>query len=119
MKIRVEDGKIPSGQFFKPIATGYTLGGLLLFAPFLILFAVMFGLIFLLGGGQTSDSGLTNTDFLQILLLQIILLPIVLILQSIMFGGLSILGLWVYTTFIKKGPIEVELVNIKSSKPQS
>ncbi len=122
MKIRVEDGKIPSGQFFKPIAIGYVFGFGTLILPIFILVFVIAGLAAIFGGVTTepvTDSELTNTGFLQIFLAQIILLPIILIFQAIMFGGLSILGLWVYTTFIKKGPIEVELVNIKPSKPQS
>lgn len=75
---------------FRLIATGYIIGSGVIFGPFLLLATLVMGLQYprVFGGG----------------LFQLLLLPIILGIQSVLFGGVIVLGLWLYQ---KRRPILV------------
>jgi hypothetical protein len=92
---------MPSGAF-KLVATGYFLGAGAIFLPLFALVTVLFmaaGVPPLVNGEPVEGSG----RFLAALM-PMIMLPVILALQAVMFGGLAVLGLWVYC---KRRPIRV------------
>jgi hypothetical protein len=84
MKLRVADGCVAPGQFFKIVTTGYALGVITIFAPLFALISV-----FVLFGAPLGDGRWP-------ILLFPVLLPIIAIGQGAMFGVITTLGLWVY-----------------------
>lgn len=94
-------GQLKLDGAFKLVATGYLIGAGVIFVP-------AFALVTLLSlasgapmmvNGQTVESG----GFL-LALLPLVLVPLILAMQSVMFGGLVVLGLWLYQ---KRRPLSV------------
>ena len=89
MELRTTGGQLKAGDAFRLIATGYIIGAGVIFGPLFLLATLVIGLqrpLMLVGG-----------------LLQLLLLPIMGI-QSVLFGGVIVLGLWLYQ---KRKPILV------------
>jgi hypothetical protein len=90
MELRTTDGQLKAGAAFRLVATGYIIGGSVIFGPLFLLATLTIGVqrpAMLLGG-----------------LLQLLLLPVVLGIQSLLLGGVIVLGLWLYR---KRRPILV------------
>jgi len=90
MELRTIGGQLKAGATFRLIAIGYIIGAAVIFGPLFLLATVAISFqrpVMLLGG-----------------LLQLLLLPIILGLQSVMLGGVIVLGLWLYQ---KRRPILV------------
>lgn len=90
MELRTMGGQLKAGAAFRLVATGYIIGA-----------SVIFGPLFLLA---TLTMGVQRPAMLVGGLLQLLLLPIVLGIQSLLFGGVIVLGLWLYQ---KRKPIVV------------
>jgi len=98
MKIIVRDGKIQAGQIFKLSALGYVLGAGLIFIPVFVL-ATIFTVMAISSGMPAQVNGAQVTGGLAMVagIMPLIVLPFVLAIQSVIFGGLITLGLWLYT----------------------
>lgn len=94
MELRTVNGRLELGGVFKLFATGYLLGAGVLFVP---LFALveLFGLV---TGAPVPLDGQAVSDGTGPLvgLMMLIMAPIVVAMQSVMFGGLAVLGIWLY-----------------------
>ncbi len=102
MELRTKGGLLKPGGAFKLVATGYFLGAGVIFLPLFVLVTVTFmaaGVPPLVNGEPVEGSGAVLAAFLPL-----IMLPVILALQAVMFGGLAVLGLWVYN---KRRPIRV------------
>lgn len=102
MELRTKGGLLKPGGAFKLVATGYFLGTGVIFLPLFVLVTVIFmaaGVPPLVNGEPVEGSGAVLAAFLPL-----IMLPVILALQAVMFGGLAVLGLWVYN---KRRPIRV------------
>ncbi len=90
MELQIIGGQLKAGATFRLIATGYFIGAGVIFGPLFLLATLAISFqrpVMLLGG-----------------LLQLLLLPIILGIQSVLFGGVIVLGLWLYQ---KRRPILV------------
>lgn len=102
MELRTRGGLLKPGGAFKLVATGYFLGTGVIFLPLFVLVTVIFmaaGVPPFVNGEPVEGSGAVFAAFLPL-----IMLPVILGLQAVMFGGLAVLGLWVYN---KRRPIRV------------
>lgn len=102
MELRTKGGLLKPGGAFKLVATGYFLGAGLIFLPLFALVTMIFiaaGVPPLVNGEPVEGSGAVLAFFLPL-----IMLPVVLAMQAVMFGGLAVIGLWLYT---KRRPIRV------------
>ena len=90
MELRTMGGQLKAGAAFRLVATGYIIGASVIFGPLFLFATLAMGVqrpVLLVGG-----------------LLQLLLLPVVLGIQSLLFGGVIVLGLWLYQ---KRRPIVV------------
>jgi hypothetical protein len=87
MKLQSVDGNLSSGNFFKPVAIGYVIGMGVFFLPIILMTIPM--MILMPGVEGESQS-------MSMALSGLIMVPFILILQSVMFGGLVVLGLSIY-----------------------
>lgn len=103
MELRTQGGELRLGGAFKLVAIGYFLGAAVIFVPLFLLVA----LISLAAGAPATVNGQEvegGGNVLLAVLPMIFMLPVVLAFQSFMFGGLAVLGLWLYQ---KRRPIRV------------
>ncbi len=90
MELRTLGGQLKAGAAFRLIAIGYVIGAGVIFGPLFLLATLAMSLqrpVMLIGG-----------------LVQLLLLPIILGVQSVLLGGVVVLGLWLYQ---KRRPILV------------
>ena len=102
MELRTTGGQLKPGGEFKLVATGYFLGTGVIFLPLFALVtvtALAAGVPPTLNGEPVEGSGGVFVAFLPLFLV-----PVILALQAVMFGGLAVLGLWLYS---KRRPIRV------------
>jgi hypothetical protein len=102
VELRTEGGQLKPGGAFKLVATGYFLGAGVIFIPLFALISVVSlaaGVPPTVNGQQVEGGG-----GLLIALLPLILVPVILAIQAVMFGGLAVLGLWLYQ---KRRPIRI------------
>lgn len=95
MELRTTGGVLNPGGAFKLVATGYFLGAGAIFVPLFALITVItvaVGVPTTLNGEPVEGSG-----HMLVALLPLIILPAILAMQAVMFGGLAVLGLWLYT----------------------
>lgn len=102
MELRTRNGQLEAGGAFKLVAAGYFLGAAAIFIP-------LFGLVTLISlaagvpptvNGEPVEGG----GVVLFALLPLIMVPVILAMQAVMFGGLAVLGLWLYQ---KRRPIRV------------
>ena len=95
MKLYVRNGKLQASSFFKFAFTGILIGeGLIFGVPFLLVSAAM--LYALLSGAPIS--GNASPEMLWMLPF---IFPMVIFMHALMFGGMIVLGLWLYSKFGK------------------
>ncbi len=102
MILKSVNGQLSSASFFKPVAVGYVLGAAVFFVPVLLLMALT-GIV-MVATGSTGGNEIDGSNPLPHLMMGFIMVPVILILQSMMFGGLVVLGLTIYRI---KQPIQV------------
>lgn len=83
MDLRTTNGQLKPGGAFRLIATGYLVGAGAIFIPAFALAAI--GTLLVRGGRHFAVS-----------LASLAMAPIIIALQSVMFGGLVVFGLWLY-----------------------
>ncbi len=95
MKLYVRDGKIQPASLFKFIFVGVLLGeGLIFGIPFLLMSAAM------LSSGVPVEGNIPP----QLIWLFPLVFPLIVFMHALMFGGMIVLGLWVFSRF---GKLEV------------
>lgn len=102
MELRTTGGQLKPSGAFKLVATGYFLGAGVIFLPLFALITVISlaaGIPPTLNGEPVEGSG-----GVLVSILPLIMVPVILALQAIMFGGLAVLGLWLYN---KRKPIRI------------
>ena len=119
MIIKSVDGQLGSTSFFKPVAIGFILGAAVFFVPMLLLMALMGIVTVATGDAGGPEAG--GTSPLSHIMLGFVMVPLILVMQSVMFGGLVVLGLSIYRI---KRPILVSnytqsAVEIPSTPPPS
>lgn len=102
MELRTVDGVLKPGGAFKLIATGYLLGAGAIFVP---LFVLVILATFASGAPATINGEVVEgTAGFLAAFAPLIMLPFVVAIQSVIFGGLIVFGLWLYQ---KRRPIRV------------
>lgn len=96
MELRTKGGQLRIGGAFKLVAAGYFLGALGIFLPLFLLITV----VSIAAGLPPTFNGAPVSGSAGILLtvLPLIMLPVIFAMQAVMFGGLAVLGLWLYQT---------------------
>lgn len=95
MQVRTIGGKLNPGGAFKLVATGYFLGAGVIFLP---LFAIFMVITLALGGAPTlNGEPVEGSGGILVAFLPLIMAPVILAIQAVMFGGLAVFGLWLYT----------------------
>lgn len=95
MELRTENGQLKAGGAFKLIATGYLLGAGVIFLP---AFAIVGVTATVSHAPVTVNGEVVEGGFAAAFgLAPLVLLPIALAIQSVIFGGIGVLGLWLYT----------------------
>ncbi len=90
MELRTVGGQLKAGAAFRLVTIGYVIGAGVIFGPLFLLAIVAMSFqrpVMLVGG-----------------LIQLLMLPIILAVQSLLLGGVIVLGLWLYQ---KRRPILV------------
>lgn len=102
MELRTRDGQLEVGGAFKLVAAGYFLGAAAIFVPLFGLVA----LVSLAAGVPSTVNGepVAGGGGVLFAVLPLIMVPVILAMQAVMFGGLAVLGLWLYQ---KRRPIRV------------
>ena len=102
MELETTGGQLKAGGAFKLIATGYFLGAAVIFLPLFMLVTV----ISLAAGVPPTVNGepVEGGGGVLVAILPLIMVPLILALQAVMFGGLAVFGLWLYS---KRRPIRV------------
>lgn len=100
MELRTVGGRLKLSSAFKMIATGYVVGAGVIFLPIFTLMAV----ITFATGAPTTVNGEAVEGGGFLALLPIVMVPFIIAMQSLLFGGLVVLGLWL---FQKRWPIRV------------
>ena len=95
MELRTTGGQLKPGGAFKLVATGYFLGAGVIFVPLFVLVTV----ISLAAGVPPTVNGvpIEGSGGVFVGILPLIMVPLILALQAVMFGGLAVLGLWLYS----------------------
>lgn len=102
MELRTVGGQLKLDGVFKLVATGYAIGAGVIFIP-------LFALVTLLSfasrapmkvNGQVVEGGAAHA----FALVPLVLVPLVVAMQSVMFGGVIVFGLWLYQ---KRKPLRV------------
>lgn len=102
MELRTTGGQLKLGGAFKLVATGYFLGAGVIFFP---LFALITVITLAVGVPPTlNGEPVEGSAGIFVAFLPLIMVPVILAIQAVMFGGLAVLGLWLYT---KRRPIRV------------
>ena len=102
MILKSVDGQLGSTSFFKPVVIGYVLGAAVFFVPMLLLMALI-GIV-TVATGSTGGIEADGTDPLPNLMMGFLMIPVILVMQSVMFGGMVVLGLSIYRI---KWPIRI------------
>ena len=102
MELKTANGQLKLDSAFKLVATGYLIGAGVIFVP-------LFGLTMLAGlagGGPMKLNGqvVEGSAGVLLALLPLVMLPFIVAMQSVMFGGLVVFGLWLYQ---KRRPLRV------------
>lgn len=113
MIIKSVNGQLSSTSFFKPVAIGYVLGAAVFFLPMLLLMALIGVVTVVTGNTGGAETGEVNP--LPHLMLGFVMVPLILVMQSVMFGGMVVLGLSIYRL---KRPIQVSN-RIETTAPPS
>jgi uncharacterized protein (DUF2062 family) len=92
MELRTVGGRLRLDSAFKVIATGYLVGAGAIFLP---LFTLITLVAFAAGAPMTVNGEVVEGGGL-IALMPIIMVPFILAMQSLLFGGLIVLGLWLF-----------------------
>lgn len=102
MELRTKGGLLKPGGAFKLVATGYFLGAGVIFLPLFVLATV----ISLAAGVPPTWNGqaVEGSGGVLFVFLPLIMVPVILAFHAVMFGGLIVLGLWIYQ---KRRPIRV------------
>lgn len=102
MELMTTGGQLKLGGAFKLVATGYFLGAGVIVIPLFALGTV----ITLAAGGPPTFNGepVEGSGGIVLAFLPFIMAPVILAMQAVMFGGLAVLGLWLYA---KRRPIRV------------
>ena len=100
MELRTRDGQLELGGAFKLVAAGYFLGAAAIFIPLFGLVA----LVSLAAGVPPTGEPVEGGGGVLFAVLPLIMVPVILAMQAVMFGGLAVLGLWLYQ---KRRPIRV------------
>jgi hypothetical protein len=94
MKLYVRDGKLQAGSFFKFVFVGVLIGeGLIFGIPFLFITIAMLTI------AATGTPIAGNAP--QMVWLLPIMFPMIVAMHAVMFGGMIVLGLWIYSRFGK------------------
>ena len=101
MELQTENGRLKLGGAFKLVATGYFLGAGVIFVP---LFALVTVISLAAGVPPTVNGQEVEGGGMILAILPLVVVPIILAMQAVMFGGLAVLGLWLYS---KRRPIRV------------
>jgi len=91
MEIKVVDGNLTLTSLFAPVAVGYAIGAGVIFLPMFLLMTPL--MLMSPGMVDQSEQAVSGAIFV---FAPLIMLPLILIMQSVMFGGLIMLGLAIY-----------------------
>jgi hypothetical protein len=91
MEIKAIDGKLSLASLFGPIAVGYGIGAGVIFIP---MFLVM-GLLFSFIPTGVDQNGQTVSPAVMVLPM-VVMVPFIVAMQSVMIGGIIMLGLAIY-----------------------
>lgn len=83
MELRMVNGQLRPGGAFRLIATGYLVGAGAIFVPVFALAAII--------------TLVADERHFAVSLMSLVMAPIVLAMQSVMFGGVVVFGLWLYS----------------------
>jgi hypothetical protein len=102
LELKTANGRLKLDGAFRLVATGYLIGAGVIFVP---LFALV-TLAALASGAPMKVNGqvVEGSAGLVFALLPLVMVPFVVALQSVMFGGLVVFGLWLYQ---KRRPLRV------------
>lgn len=102
MELSTTGGRLKPGGAFKLVATGYFFGTMVIFLPLFALVTV----ISLAAGVPPTLNGVPveGSGGILVSILLLVIVPVVLAFQAVMFGGLVVLGLWLYN---KRRPIRL------------
>jgi Flp pilus assembly pilin Flp len=95
MELRTTSGQLDLGGAFRLVATGYFFGAGAIFIPLFALITV----VMVAAGvpGTFNDTVVEGGGSRFVAVLPLIMMPVILAIQAVMFGGLAVLGLWLYT----------------------
>ncbi|MBI3438180.1 MAG: hypothetical protein HY054_05940 [Proteobacteria bacterium] len=94
MKLRVKNGRFEPASLFKFVFVGVLLGEGVIFVPFFLLMMVMFLVM-----PQSNIQGPRDAIFIVP-----VLLPMIIAMHTLMFGGMIVLGLWLFSL---RGKLEI------------
>ena len=94
MKLRVRNGQFEAVALFKFVFVGVLLGEGIIFIPF---FLIIFGAMALSGAPIQGNAP-------QVFWLLPIMVPLIVAMHALMFGGMIVLGLWLYRL---RGKLEI------------
>jgi hypothetical protein len=98
MKLLVRNGTIEVGSLFKFVFVGVLIGeGIIFGIPFALIFLTIAA-----SGFPAMEGGQAFPAFLLPLML-----PLIITMHALMFGGMIVLGLWIYSRF---GKLEVDAI---------
>ena len=95
MELRTTAGLLKPGAAFKLVAAGYFLGAVAFFIPLfalITLITVAAGIPPTVNGEPVEGGGGVVVAFIML-----IMVPVILAFQAVMLGGLSVVGLWLYS----------------------
>ena len=97
MELQTQNGRLKPGGAFKLVATGYFLGAGVIFLPLFALISVI-TVISIAAGGPAVLNGeqVQGGPAIFVAILPLVMLPVILAIQALVFGGLAVLGLWLY-----------------------
>lgn len=94
MKLYVRKGALQASSFFKFVFVGVLIGeGLIFGIPFLAVTAMM---LIAVASGQPIEGNAAHLWWVFP-----IMFPIIILMHALMFGGMIVLGLWLYSRFGK------------------
>lgn len=94
MKLYVRDGKLQAGSFFKFVFVGILIGeGLIFGIPF---FFIAIALVTAAANGVPIEGNAPEMVWAIP-----IIFPMIVAMHAVMFGGMIVLGLWIYSRFGK------------------
>jgi hypothetical protein len=94
MKLYVRNGALQASSFFKFVFVGVLIGeGLMFGIPFLIISAIFAGAV---ASGQPIEGNAAHMWWMFP-----VMFPLIIFMHALMFGGMIVLGLWIYSRFGK------------------